>query len=101
MNVIQGEVVRITTAGQPFMDVNGTTIDPTTVKFTWWVDDQDPTVLTYGVDNVIRVSAGVYYFDLDTTPIPAQTTVTAQASSTGVGQAQSNPPVKFDVNDVP
>lgn len=102
LSFIQGEEVTLTTKDAPFTNSAGALIDPTTVKFTYWVNDANPVVLTYGVDvGLIRVSTGVYEYDLDTTPIPVGSTVTAQAWSTGVGQAQSNPPVKFDVNGVP
>lgn len=101
-SVIQGQPVTLTSADNPFTDKDGNPITPTAVFLTWWVNDLNPTVITFGVDpDFMNPATGVYEYELDTTDIPVGSTVTATIWSTGIGQAQSNPPVKFDVDGVP
>lgn len=69
-----------------FTDVNGASVDPTTVRVKWRAPGGAATTWTYGTDaEVVRDSAGNYHADLDTSTAPGIWRY--RWESTGAGQA--------------
>jgi hypothetical protein len=73
-----------------FFDVDGDAADPSAITLQYQPGDgADVVVVTYTGGEIIRVSEGVYYFDIDTSGWtgPGTGTFTAQWTSTGNVQA--------------
>lgn len=61
-----GDEVRITTADDPFTNIEGVKIDPDAVFVKVKDPNGDVTTYEYGVDaEVIRISAGVYHMSVN------------------------------------
>lgn len=70
--------VGLTSGGQTvpgFVNESGVLTDPTVVLLKWSVNGNAPTIYTYGVSAIIRVSAGIYYAQIDSTGLAGTWTV--------------------------